>query len=496
MTKKAPHPITHGKSLVYGDCMEVIDRWLAEGHGGKANLIYLDPPFNSNADYGVLFGKESETEMNPLVVAFRDTWIWGAPAAERMDDLSRNYSDAIKRAMDGLHALLGESGMLSYLSYMAQRLHRCREMLADTGSVYLHCDPTAGHYLKVLMDAIFGAKNFRNEIVWCYTGPSKAIMDFPKKHDTILRYAKSDDWIFNADAVKVPYIKRDTGRTAGIFKKRAVLRESGKIPETWWSKFSPVGRIKRERLGYPTQKPLALLRRIILASSKPGDLVLDPFCGCGTTAVAANELKRKWAGIDISAFPVELIRARLHDIRKQIYVEGLPRDMKGARLLAQKPFEFEKWAIALIPGLLPNEKQTADGGIDGRGWLERDIDGAPKPPAAKTPLIIAQVTISPGANINKIRALANSMREKSALFGVYITPEKTKLTPSVRQILAAAGTVKEGARQYPRLQLWSVEDYFANRIADLPALKTPRIQARGAAKSGASQGDMELPEQD
>ena len=490
------HALTHGKSLIYGDCMEVMDRWLAEGHSGKADLIYLDPPFNSKAKYNVLYGKESANGAKAQVMAFRDTWEWGMPAAERMDDLSRNYSDAIKRAMDGLHAMLGESGMLSYLSYMAQRLARCRGLLAETGSIYLHCDPTASHYLKALMDAIFGAKNFRNEIIWSYPdSPSAAQKDFPRKHDTILRYAKSDDYIFNRADISVPYADSSVNRIRYAANKSTVmrgteikLRGEGKIPPTVWSDIRQAYRY-RESTGYPTQKPLALLRRIILASSNEGDLVLDPFCGCGTTVVAANELKRKWAGIDISVFPVDLIGARLHDIRGQIHAEGIPRDMDGARLLAQKPFEFEKWAIMRIP-LLPNEEQTGDGGVDGRGWLEHDIAGAVKPPAAKTPLVIAQVTVSSDANLNKIRALANSMNEKRALFGVYITLEKIAPTPSVRKILAAAGTVKDGAREYPRLQLWSAKDYFDGRMAKLPALATTRIMARGAAKRKITQGNF------
>ena len=500
-TQKGAHSMTHGKSLVYGDCMEVMDRWLAEGYGGKANLIYLDPPFNSNAKYNILYGEEGGGGKTAQVVAFDDTWTWDAAAAGRMDDLRSGdlYSPKMKRTVDGLEALLEKGGMLAYLSYMAQRLDRCRRLLAEDGSIYLHCDPTASHYLKILMDAIFGAKNFRNEIVWCYTGPSRAAHSFPAKHDTILFYANSESAVFYRDAVRIPYKSLGAGRGGGVIFPRGhdqnrieELRKIGKVPESWWVDILPLTRQNKERLGYPTQKPVALLRRIISASSNKGDLVLDPFCGCGTTVVAANELKRKWIGIDISAFPVELIRSRLHRIRKQIHVEGIPRDMKGARLLAQKPFEFEKWAIALIPGMLPNIKQTGDGGVDGRGWMQEDIAGAEKPAAAKTPLVIAQVTVSPGINLNKIRALANSMKEKSALFGVYITPDKIAPTQSVAEILATAGTVAHRGKKYPRLQLWSVEEYFEEREAKLPPLSTPRIQARDSAKSKIAQGDIAI----
>ncbi|MGI9296960.1 MAG: DNA-methyltransferase [Gammaproteobacteria bacterium] len=484
--KKSPHALAHGKSLIYGDCLDIMDRWLADGYAGKVDLIYLDPPFNSSAKYNILYGKESANGAKAQVMAFTDTWEWGAAAADRMDDLSRNYSDAIKRAMDGLSAMLGESGMLSYLSYMAQRLVRCREMLAETGSIYLHCDPTASHYLKALMDAIFGAKNFRNEVIWCYHAGGASKRYFPKKHDSILVYGK-DAKRAKHNILRIPYRDWDAHREG---PKSDLYHPDGKMLHDWWE-IPQASSLSGERTGYPTQKPLALLRRIILASSDKGDLVLDPFCGCGTTVVAANELGRKWTGIDISVFPVDLICTRLHDIRKRIHVVGMPRDMDGARLLAQKPFEFEKWAVVRIPGMRPNQKQTADGGIDGDGYLENDIAGAVKPPAAKTPLAVAQVTASPGINLNKIRALANSINEKRALFGVYITLEKIAPTPSVRKILAAAGKIKDGAREYPRLQLWSAVDYFANRPANLPALATTRIMARGAAKAKIAQGDLD-----
>lgn len=191
--------------------------------------------------------------------------------------------------------------MLSYLSYMAERIADMHRLLKDTGSIYLHCDPTASHYLKIIMDEVFGKENFRNEIVWCYTGPSRANKFFPKKHDYLLFYTKSNEWVFNADSVRVPYVKLETGNTSGIFKSAHTLSGKGKIPESWWTEFSLVGRIKNERLGYPTQKPLALLKRIITASSNQGDLVLDPFCGCGTTIEAAHLLKRNWVSIDISS---------------------------------------------------------------------------------------------------------------------------------------------------------------------------------------------------
>ncbi len=195
------------------------------------------------------------------------------------------------------------SDMAAFLCWLGVRLMEMRRVLRDDGSIYLHIDHTAHAYVKALMDGIFGRSNFRNEIVWAYTGPSNTKRWFPRKHDTILFFTKSDLWSFNGDDVRTSYVKRDTGRTSGIFKKRAILSEKGKIPEDWWLEdrdgMTPVGRLKRERTGYPTQKPLALYERIIKASSNQGDLVLDPFAGCATTPVAAERLGRRWVGIDI-----------------------------------------------------------------------------------------------------------------------------------------------------------------------------------------------------
>ncbi len=192
-----------------------------------------------------------------------------------------------------------------------------KRILKPTGSIYVHCDPTASHYLKIVLDHFFGYKNSRNEIVWCYTGPSNAKRDFARKHDTILRYAMGSVWTFNVDAIRIPYNRLNTQTSGGGIggNLKGELRENllkrGKTPETWWSKFSPVGRLKNERTGYPTQKPLALLERIIRASSNEGGVVLDPFCGCATTCVAAEGLDRQWAGIDISHKAAELVRMRL-----------------------------------------------------------------------------------------------------------------------------------------------------------------------------------------
>lgn len=273
-----------------------------------ADLIYLDPPFNSKANYAAPIGSKAAG------AAFKDTW--------GLNDINLAWHGEIKHEYPGLYNMLnavrtihGDS-MMSYLIYMAPRIMEMKRLLKDTGSIYLHCDPTAGHYLKLIMDAIFGKENFRNEIVWCYSGGGIPAKDFPKKHDLIYRYSKTGNYLFNKDAVRVPY---DSDYKATVFGKNATRTQNkvygpnpdGKVVEDWWRGISrPYG---DNRTGYPTQKPLALLERIIKASSQPRDVVLDPFCGCATACLAAEKTGRQWVGIDISPMAAKLVARRMHD---------------------------------------------------------------------------------------------------------------------------------------------------------------------------------------
>ena len=281
-------------------------------NSASVDLIYLDPPFNSSHDYAAPIGSKAAG------AAFKDTW--------GLDDINLAWHGEIKHEHPGLYSLLtatreihGDS-MMSYLIYMAIRVMEMRRLLKATGSVWLHCDPTASHYLKLLMDAVFGKAACRNEVVWCYTGPgSPGMRQFNRKHDVILWYARGDTWTFNADAVRVPHTKLNTNKAGAMIADAMTLEvrdaylKKGKVPETWWSKFSPVGRRASERTGYPTQKPLALLRRIIDASSNEGDMVLDPFCGCATACIAAEQRTRQWVGIDVSPKAADLVKSRMRD---------------------------------------------------------------------------------------------------------------------------------------------------------------------------------------
>ena len=304
-------------------------------NSGCVDLIYLDPPFNSKKTYSAPVGSEAAG------ASFKDTWT--------LSDKDKVWHKEIEHTHQAAHAIVTMAriahgkGMMSYLIMMAIRLLEMHRVLKETGSIYLHCDPTASHYLKLIMDAIFGKENYRNEIIWGYHGPgSPKMRQFNRKHDVLLWYSKGKTWTFNGDAVRMPYKDPkqrprrayDTGN-AFAEEEIAALRARGKIPETWWTDIAIVVRSKKENLGYPTQKPLALLKRIIEASSNPGDVVLDPFCGCATALVAAEDLGRHWIGIDLSEMAVKLVRRRLQEKR------SLEAGAKGQRPLLPKGFVKE-----------------------------------------------------------------------------------------------------------------------------------------------------------
>ncbi len=311
------------KTIWTGDCLDVMRGMNSE----SVDLVYLDPPFNSNTNYAAPIGSRAAG------AAFKDTWT--------LSDVDVEWINLIEAKHPALYRVLLAAmtdSDKSYLAYMAARALEMHRVLKETGSIFLHCDPTMGHYLKLLMDSIFGRTNFRNEIVWCYTGPgSPGMRQFNRKHDTIFWYSKGEAWCFNADAVRVSH----HGKTIDNFKEGLQgsgfvaetydLSDQGKVPETWWAQAKGNGlaiaaRQKKQYVGYPTQKPFALLERIIRASSNPGDVVLDPFCGCATTCVAADAYGRHWTGIDISSKAAELVRQRIDDLtRRIVHRTDIPR---------------------------------------------------------------------------------------------------------------------------------------------------------------------------
>ncbi len=448
-------------SLFYGDCLEVMRAWPA----ACVDLVYLDPPFNSKADYNVLFGNGGDRRQT---LAFEDTWRWDESAVERLTALDRAAANPARTAIAGLHGVLGDCAMMAYLSYMAERLVEISRVLKDTGSVYLHCDPTASHYLKVVMDAVFGPANFRNEIVWrigWVSGFKSQKKGWIRNHDTILYYLKSPAAAarFNKEYIPCPpgYVRRDGRPPTG---------KGVPVEDTWNCSGADVldsimiKSFSTEKLGYPTQKPVALLERIVKASSNRGEVVLDPFCGCGTTVDAANRLGRQWIGIDISPFAIDLIKnRRLKD--KRIPVNGIPVDMETARTMARtRPFDFEKWAVTRIPGLVPNARQTRDRGIDGTGYM---LD----PPGDSGGLILAQVK-GGKFHMGQLRDFLHTVNREKAALGVFITLDKVA-SRAARVEARGAGDVAMGARRWPKVQLRSIADWFDRREPDLPPLADP-----------------------
>ena len=459
-------------TLYYGDCLD----WMREWPGGSVDLIYLDPPFNSNADYNIIFGSENGTPAQ--VRGFNDTWKWDRAAVERVQEIENAVAHPLHNVTVGLKALLGESGMLAYLTYMGLRLVEMRRLLKPSGSIYLHCDPTASHYLKALMDATFGHSNFRNEIIWSYRRWSvRSFRGFQRMHDCILYYMKQPETAFfnvEYEPASESYLKRFGGKS----NRKDPQNPTRVIPvdeptrgmprRDVWSDISIIAGNSKERVGYPTQKPLALLERIINASSKPGDLVLDPFCGCGTTVVAANSLDRRWVGIDISATAIDIIQdLRLKPLGIEAETDGIPQGLAGARKLAtERPFDFEAWAVTRVPGLAPNEQKRGDRGIDGRGTL------LVRPDDHESKLVLAQVKGSRSFQLGQFRDFLHVVEREPAACGVFITLDRVS-SSQARALAAEQGRVTFGAQHYPRVQLWSIEDYFEDRLPHLPALADP-----------------------
>ncbi|MCY3569491.1 MAG: DNA methyltransferase [Chloroflexi bacterium] len=292
------------------------------------DLIYLDPPFNTGKQWHAPIGSDAEG------ASFNDIWAWDDLAEAEGETLAtsvkRQWLNAlhiespIRAVVETAESTAGEE-MGAYLAFMAMRLVEMHRVLKPTGSIYLHCDPTASHYLKLLLDSLFGRQHFRNEIVWCYTGPGNVKRWFKRKHDTILFYVKSNDASFNADDLRLPYTAaftpaRGLHRTSPVdFRAAEKRHDLGKVPTDWWADgfLSNVSAWRSELTGYPTQKPLALLERIVTASSRPGDAVLDPFCGCATACVAAEKLGRRWIGIDVSELAVLLCDDRIQTMQNE-----------------------------------------------------------------------------------------------------------------------------------------------------------------------------------
>jgi DNA modification methylase len=502
--------------LYYGDNLVVLREHIANE---SVHLIYLDPPFNSKRDYNLLFKSPKGVTSDAQIEAFEDTWHWNEQAEREFDELLHQSNTSVSDMMRALRSFLGENDMMAYLTMMANRLLELHRVLKPTGSLYLHCDPTASHYLKVVLDGVFGKENFRNEIIWKRTTAHSSANKFAPIHDTIFYYAKGDqpEWnnvrldytqdylekyyrfddgdgrlYWRADLCAAGVRHGSSGKlwrgrdvtAKGMHWKFAVetlekLDKQGRIywpPKGGWPQYkryrdelkglavsdlwddvnriNPVG---GERLGYPTQKPLALLERIISASSNEGDMVLDPFCGCGTAVDAAQKLKRKWIGIDITHLAISLIEKRLKDrygARCKFEVHGTPKDVDAARDLARRDkYQFQWWAVSLVEAQpFQGKKKGADTGIDGLKFF-RDLD---RKDVHKVVVSVKGGGIKP----DDVRAI-NSVREREkadiALFISLEAPTRAMVSDA-----AAAGVyASHTGKKYPRVQLLTISDLLS-----------------------------------
>lgn len=441
--------MTSKNTLFFGDNLEVLRNYIEDE---CIDLIYLDPPFKKQKKYNILYEELNGSPSEAQVMAYADTWYWDEQSERCFKELVETSSTKLAETIAGFRGFLHESDMMAYLVNMAIRLRELHRVLKPTGSIYLHCDPTASHYLKVLMDAIFGDANFQNEFIWYYSGGGASKRRWARKHDVLLFYTAGPEWTFNTDAVRVPYKWTDGQRRADGSERKL---EAGKLADDVWEHHS-IMPWAGERLGYPTQKPEALLERIIEASSGEGNLVLDPFCGCGTTIAVAERLGRRWIGIDITYLAIDLIKSRLYDSFGELDYEviGEPKDLHGAReLAAQDKYQFQYWTLGLVgarpPGHTQKGREGADKGIDGIKYIDEGKGEVCK--------IILQVK---GGHVgpSQIRDLRGTVEREDAQIGAFITLEGP--TKEMIKEAASAGFYhsKNWGRDYPKIQILTIED--------------------------------------
>ena len=528
-------------TLYYGDNLDILKRYIPDE---SIDLIYLDPPFKSNQNYNVLFKEKNGSQAASQIRAFEDTWTWG-------QDDEAVYADLVTKggkAADCLQAFrtfMGPCDMLAYLVMMAPRLIELRRVLKRTGSIYLHCDPAASHYLKMLLDAIFGPERFVNEIIWKRTNAKGlAFTRFAGDHDTLLRYSKSDKWIWNPvytehnpEYVRKFYrfIEPETGRRytldnllnpnkdrpnltyefLGItrvwrwtkermneaYQKGVVIQSApGRVPrlkryldeqegtpiDDVWGDIKPIQAQAAERLGYPTQKPEALLDRIIKASSNEGDLVLDPFCGCGTTVAAAQKLKRRWIGIDITHLAITLMKKRLLDAfgtEAKFNVMGEPTSLPDAAALAESdPYQFQWWALGLVGARPVEQKKGADQGIDGKIIFQGDA-----------PRMFENVVISVKAGhitANHVRDLRGVVEREKAAIGVLISMEEPTKPMQTEAVTAGFFESKTWGKKYPKVQLLTIAELLAGKKIEMPPIKQVEATFKKAEKFKEEKGEQ------
>ena len=523
--------------LYYGDNLDILRQYVQDE---AVDLIYLDPPFKSNQDYNILFAEKNGSQSAAQIRAFEDTWQWDRAAAQAYEQVVEAGGRAAE-AMIAFRKFLGGNDMLAYLSMMAPRLKELRRVLKPTGSIYLHCDPTASHYLKMLMDAVFGPVNFKNEIVWKRTSAHSDSGACGKTHDVIFLYGKGPkkstwnrsfqkydeeyiqshyryidkngrryrtdnltamglsgggygyEWhgvtrIWRCPIETMEQLDRD-GRirytNTGTAEFIRYLDEMPGVPvQDLWIDLPPINSRAKERLGYPTQKPEALLERIIQASSSKGDVVLDPFCGCGTTINVAQKLKRNWIGIDITHIAIALIKYRLQNTfgNEVAYkVVGVPVSLPDAENLAKSdPYQFQAWAVGHFVGFPHELKRGADKGIDGRLYFHDDA-------SRKTKQIVFSVKAG-HVGVAHVRDLRGVIDREKAEIGVLIALQEP--TKPMREEAADAGFYESPWGKHPRLQILTVAELLEGKGIDCPPQGQVNVTFKKAPKA-KSAGDAD-----
>jgi len=549
-------------SLYYGDNLDILKRYVKDE---SVDLVYLDPPFNSNATYNVLFKEKDGSEAASQIRAFDDTWTWGQDDESVFAEIQL-AGGKVADCLGAFRLFLGPCDMLSYLVMMAPRLVELHRVMKPTASIYLHCDPAASHYLKMLMDAIFGPENFQSEIIWKRTSSHNRAKRWGPVHDVLLFFSKSKSFTWNRvlQQYDEKYIQDyykftdEEGRLYGIWdltgpgvrtgdcgkpwhgidptnNKRhwepppdRALPDSFVFPENyekksvqerldildaqgliyWPEKENGIPRFKRyllsgsgsaiqdiiidipaigaqaaERLGYPTQKPVTLLERIIQASSNEGDVVLDPFCGCGTTIAAAQTLGRAWIGIDITFLAITLMKVRLRDSfgdAAKFNVLGEPVSVPDAERLAESdPYQFQWWALGLVNARPVDQKKGADKGIDGRIVFMGD-----KPGTFESVILSVKAGKTGAAHV---RDLIGVLEREKAAIGVLISMQEP--TAPMKTEAATAGFFESATwnKKYPKVQLLTIADIMAGKQIEMPPIrqvnstfkKAPKVEEKG-----------------
>jgi DNA modification methylase len=514
--------------LIYGDNLTIMRTM----PNACVDLIYLDPPFNSQRNYNIIYKKLTGQPVPEQEEAFCDAWEMDAEKEEmarKMPIVLRDYGvdeDIVlfwKAWIDALRHTQPE--LLAYLVYMTYRLFDMKRILKPTGSIYLHCDPTASHYIKVVMDGVFGHQNFRNEIIWQRTNVHNAAKQYGRIHDVLLFYTKGTNYTWNKMAM--PYSHAQTKRykkgkdgrlytgqdltasrpnsDSGRFEWRGTMPSTGrgwgytieqleewwangkilikqdgtprmdglkvyldempgKPPQSIWTDISRIANTSSERLGYPTQKPIALLQRIVQVSSNEGDVIFDPFCGCGTAVYAAHLLGRKWIGCDIAILSVRLIRDVLLKRyglteNKDYEISGIPLSVEGAEeLFDHDPHQFQHWAVELAGGF-SSTKTTGDKGIDGRIHFEV------KKKLNNMVLSVKGGKLSP-AFMRELRGTFEREQSDTKMGGLICLQQPTK---GMREEAASAGIYTVLGKDYDKLQIRTIQELFDGKGFDTPS---------------------------